>query len=98
VHGPDARHVLFDIAVPTSAKHMRVYFFLACNFDHHVPDADLLAPEAATLAQDRPALESQHPEQLPLDLGAEFHQLVAGFVVPAFAVSPAGGLRRCRRH
>jgi vanillate O-demethylase monooxygenase subunit len=72
-HGPDARHVLFDIAAPTSAKQMRVYFFLARNFDHHVPDADLLAWEAAILAQDRPVVESQQPEQLPLDLGAELH-------------------------
>jgi phenylpropionate dioxygenase-like ring-hydroxylating dioxygenase large terminal subunit len=72
-HGPDARHVLFDLAAPAAAKQMRVFFFLARNFDHHVPDRDLLAWEAAILAQDRPVVESQQPEQLPLDLGAELH-------------------------
>jgi vanillate O-demethylase monooxygenase subunit len=72
-HGPDARHVLFDIATPMSAKQMRVFFFLARNFDHHVPHEDLLAWEAAILAQDRPIVESQQPEELPLDLGAELH-------------------------
>ena len=72
-HGPDAKHVLFNIAAPISAKQMRVFFFLARNFDHHVPNEELLAWEDTILAQDRPIVESQQPEELPLDLGAELH-------------------------
>lgn len=38
-----------------------------------MPDADLLAWEESIVGQDRPVVESQRPEELPLDLGQELH-------------------------
>lgn len=71
--GPGARHVLLDVAQPVSATTMRLYLLIARNFDPRVPDEDLLAWEEAIVGQDRPVVESQRPEELPLDLGQELH-------------------------
>jgi vanillate O-demethylase monooxygenase subunit len=71
--GDGARHVLIDVAQPVSARVVRLYLLIARNFDHHVPDRELLAWEQAIVGQDRPVVESQRPEELPLDLGQELH-------------------------
>jgi len=71
--GPGARHVLIDVAQPVSARVMRLYLLIARNFDPEVPDADLLAWEESIVSQDQPVVESQRPEELPLDLAAELH-------------------------
>lgn len=71
--GPAARHVLIDVAQPVSAKALRLYLLIARNFDPEVPDAELISWEESIVAQDRPVVESQRPEELPLDLGAELH-------------------------
>lgn len=71
--GAAAKHVIFDVASPVSARVMRLFFFIARNFDPEVPDQDLLDWEAAIVGQDRPVVESQRPEELPLDLGQELH-------------------------
>jgi vanillate O-demethylase monooxygenase subunit len=71
--GAGARHVVIDVAQPVSARTMRLYLLIARNFDAHVPDADLLAWEESIVGQDRPVVESQRPEELPLDLGQELH-------------------------
>ena len=71
--GAGARHVVVDVAQPVSARTMRLYLLIARNFDPHVPDADLLAWEESIVGQDRPVVESQRPEELPLDLGQELH-------------------------
>ncbi|HEY2575894.1 MAG TPA: aromatic ring-hydroxylating dioxygenase subunit alpha [Streptosporangiaceae bacterium] len=71
--GPGARHVLIDVAQPVSAKSMRLYLLIARNFDPGVPARDLLSWEEKIVSQDRPIVESQRPEELPLDLGQELH-------------------------
>jgi vanillate O-demethylase monooxygenase subunit len=71
--GDGARHVVIDVAQPVSAKIMRLYLLIARNFDPEVPDADLLSWEETIVGQDRPVVESQRPEELPLDLSEELH-------------------------
>ena len=70
--GADATHVIFDCASPVSAKRMRVFFFIARNFDHDTPAEELLAWESKILSEG-PVVQSQRPEELPLDLAEELH-------------------------
>jgi phenylpropionate dioxygenase-like ring-hydroxylating dioxygenase large terminal subunit len=67
------RHAIFDIAAPVSARKVRIFFFIARNFDHDKPAAEIMDWERRILNEDRPIVESQMPEELPLDLGEEFH-------------------------
>lgn len=46
---------------------------MAMNYGHDIPEADLIAWQDRIFAQDRPIVESQRPELLPLDLQAELH-------------------------
>jgi phenylpropionate dioxygenase-like ring-hydroxylating dioxygenase large terminal subunit len=46
---------------------------MAMNYGHDLPEADLVAYQDTIFAQDRPIVESQRPELLPLDLQAELH-------------------------
>ena len=47
--------------------------WMAMNYGHEIPEADLIAWQDRIFAQDRPILESQRPELLPLDLAAELN-------------------------
>jgi vanillate O-demethylase monooxygenase subunit len=67
------RHCIFNAPTPVSRRRTRIFFFIARNYDHHVPAEDLLAWERKILAEDKPIVESQRPEDLPLDLSEEFH-------------------------
>ncbi|MGJ3243332.1 MAG: Rieske 2Fe-2S domain-containing protein [Opitutales bacterium] len=64
---------IFDLAVPESATRTRVYFQVAMDFDLDGPDQPVLDFQEAVLSEDRPMVESQRPEELPLDLSEEFH-------------------------
>ncbi len=46
---------------------------MAMNYGHALPAADLIAWQDRIFAQDRPILESQRPDLLPLDLAAEMN-------------------------
>jgi phenylpropionate dioxygenase-like ring-hydroxylating dioxygenase large terminal subunit len=72
-YGEGRRHCIFDAPTPVSRNKTRIFFFIARNFDHHVPVRQLLDWENAILAEDRPIVESQRPEELPVDLSEEFH-------------------------
>jgi vanillate O-demethylase monooxygenase subunit len=71
--GEGRRHLIFDAPTPVSRRRTRIFFFIARNFDHHVPARQLLDWENAILAEDKPIVESQRPEELPVDLSEEFH-------------------------
>jgi vanillate O-demethylase monooxygenase subunit len=43
------------------------------DFDLDGPDQPVLDFQEAVLNEDRPMVESQRPEELPLDLSEEFH-------------------------
>lgn len=72
-YGENRRHCIFDIATPISRKKTRIFFFIARNYDHQIPAKELLDWEAKILAEDKPIVENQRPEELPLDLTEEFH-------------------------
>ena len=71
--GDDATHIIFDCASPVSAKRMRVFFFIARNFDPDTPSEELMTWESKILSEDRPVVQSQRPEELPIDLAEELH-------------------------
>jgi vanillate O-demethylase monooxygenase subunit len=71
--GEGARHSIFNAAQPISAKRMRIYMSFSRNFDHEQPVEELLAWESAIVGEDRPVVESQRPEELPIDLVEELH-------------------------
>ncbi len=50
-----------------------MWMWMAMNYGHDIPEADLVAWEDRIAAQDVPIVESQRPELLPLDLQAELH-------------------------
>ncbi len=72
-YGEGRRHCIFDAPTPVSRRRTRIFFFIARNFDHHVPARQLLDWENSILAEDKPIVESQRPEELPVDLSEEFH-------------------------
>jgi len=72
-YGEGRKHCIFDAPTPVSRRKTRIFFFIARNFDHHVPARQLLDWENAILAEDKPIVESQRPEELPVDLSEEFH-------------------------
>ena len=45
---------------------------MTMNYGHDTPDQDLIDWQDTIFAQDRPILESQRPQCLPLDPRAEF--------------------------
>jgi phenylpropionate dioxygenase-like ring-hydroxylating dioxygenase large terminal subunit len=71
--GEGRAHVAFDMASPVSARATNVFFVAARNFDSQVPDEEIIAYDLRIAAEDRPIVEGQRPEELPLDLGEELH-------------------------
>jgi vanillate O-demethylase monooxygenase subunit len=67
------RYVICEACAPVSAKTVRIHFSVAMNFDHDRPAEDILAWESKVVGEDRPIVEGQRPEELPLDLSEEFH-------------------------
>jgi vanillate O-demethylase monooxygenase subunit len=69
------RHfVLFVASCPLSAKETRNFTWNACNYDLD-PDRDqgFIDFQQVILEQDRVVVESQRPEELPIDLSEELH-------------------------
>lgn len=67
------RYCIFDACAPLSAKRVKIFFSVAMNFDHAKPADEILGWERKVLAEDKPIVESQRPQELPLDLSEEFH-------------------------
>jgi vanillate O-demethylase monooxygenase subunit len=74
IHFPDdARLVIMNAASPVSARKSRLFAPIARNFDQHLPVADVHAFNLRIFEEDRAIVESQQPEDLPLDFAAEAH-------------------------
>jgi phenylpropionate dioxygenase-like ring-hydroxylating dioxygenase large terminal subunit len=58
---------------PHEPAQSTAWMWMAMNYGHDLPAADLIAWQDGIFAQDRPILESQRPELLPLDLTAELN-------------------------
>ena len=56
-----------------SAKRTRSFSFIGRNFALDAPDEKFVDFERVILEQDQPVVESQRPEELPVDLSAELH-------------------------
>lgn len=82
IQSPDNRdQVLIDVAVPVTAKTCRVYVILLRNFDREQPVDAAVTFEQAVAAEDRPMVEDQRPEELPLHLTDEIHIMADRFSV-----------------
>jgi phenylpropionate dioxygenase-like ring-hydroxylating dioxygenase large terminal subunit len=58
---------------PHEPTRSTAWMWMAMNYGHDIAEADLVAWQDRIFAQDRPILESQRPELLPLDLAAELN-------------------------
>jgi phenylpropionate dioxygenase-like ring-hydroxylating dioxygenase large terminal subunit len=67
------RQLVSIIASPISARRMRYYTFSSRNFALDQPDDAFRELIQTIFAQDRIIVESQRPEELPLDLTEELH-------------------------
>ena len=58
---------------PHDPARSTAWMWMAMNYGHELPAEDLIAWQDRIFAQDRPILESQRPDLLPLDLAAEMN-------------------------
>jgi vanillate O-demethylase monooxygenase subunit len=66
------KHAIFVTACPVSARKTRIFFWI--TQDKPFPDPQgAIEWEIKIFAEDQRMVESQHPEELPLDLSEEFH-------------------------
>lgn len=74
VHFPDDGQLhIFNAASPVSAHRTRLFVPIAQNFNFDVPDEQIHAFNARIFAEDQAIIETQMPEDLPLDPGEEAH-------------------------
>jgi phenylpropionate dioxygenase-like ring-hydroxylating dioxygenase large terminal subunit len=72
--GDDEVEVSFHAVCPNAAKESTAYFAVGRNFPlDPAEEARRFALDELINAQDKPVVESQRPEELPLDLAAELH-------------------------
>lgn len=70
----DGKHYyLFDLPVPVSARRTRVFMLMAQDYELGDGADALIEFQTKVLNEDRPVVESQRPEEIPLDLTEEFH-------------------------
>jgi phenylpropionate dioxygenase-like ring-hydroxylating dioxygenase large terminal subunit len=68
-HGPHSFGMLLSVT-PHDAVDSSAWMWMAMNYE---PEGSMIEFQDRIFAQDRPILESQRPELLPLDLQAELH-------------------------
>jgi vanillate O-demethylase monooxygenase subunit len=72
------RYILFMAPSPVGRKETKSFWYIGRNYaTEPESDAEFLEFERQILEQDKPVVESQRPEQLPLDLTKELHIKVA---------------------
>jgi vanillate O-demethylase monooxygenase subunit len=70
----EGRHIyLFDVAAPTSVDSCRIFVTIGRNFGFEDPPQAWIDYTHAVFREDRPFVESQCPQDLPLDLHDEVH-------------------------
>ena len=69
----EGRFSIFASVCPLSELDSVAWFWIAMNYGHDVPEADIVSAQDKITGQDIPVVESQRPERLPLDLQAELH-------------------------
>jgi phenylpropionate dioxygenase-like ring-hydroxylating dioxygenase large terminal subunit len=71
--GGNAHETKIYICSPISAKETKYYRFAGRNFPNRLSDDELNMRHHRIFEQDRRIVESQRPEELPLDLSEELH-------------------------
>jgi phenylpropionate dioxygenase-like ring-hydroxylating dioxygenase large terminal subunit len=61
------------IAAPVSELHTRIYVFVARNHSLDTDDSTFTSGFDAIMEQDRVIVETQRPEEIPIDIKEEFH-------------------------
>ena len=70
----EGRHLyLFDVAAPLSVDSCRIFLTVGRNFGFEDPPQSVVDYNLAVFAEDKPFVESQCPQDLPLDLHDEVH-------------------------
>jgi phenylpropionate dioxygenase-like ring-hydroxylating dioxygenase large terminal subunit len=67
------RFSILLVITPHAAIDSTAWMWMAMNYGHEIPEQELVAWQDEIFSQDRPILESQRPELLPLDLQTELH-------------------------
>jgi phenylpropionate dioxygenase-like ring-hydroxylating dioxygenase large terminal subunit len=67
------RLTILLMITPHDTVDSTAWMVMAMNYAHDAPVEELIAYQDRIFAQDRPILESQRPELLPVDLQAELH-------------------------
>ena len=70
--GPNENFILFVAVAPVSRTRTRCFTFVARNYGFG-EDEEFDRMQQVILAQDKPVVESQRPEELPVELSAEMH-------------------------
>jgi phenylpropionate dioxygenase-like ring-hydroxylating dioxygenase large terminal subunit len=71
--GADEVKALFFVACPITDRETTFYFGYGQNYALDQPDELWAQWNTSIIEQDRPIVEGQRPELLPLDLSAELH-------------------------
>jgi len=71
--GGDAQETKIYLCSPISQKQTKYYRFAGRNFPNRLSDDELNKRHHLIFSQDRRIVESQRPEELPLDLSEELH-------------------------
>jgi len=61
------------IVTPHDIVESTAWMWMAMNYGHEISEQELIAYQDKIFSQDRPIVQSQRPELLPLDLQAELH-------------------------
>jgi vanillate O-demethylase monooxygenase subunit len=69
----DTRLVILDSASPVSARKTKLFACLLRNYDLNEPLAPFIDYNVEIFNEDRAIVESQYPEDLPVDLLEEVH-------------------------
>lgn len=71
---PEGKQLVVSLAVtPIASKQIRRHVFVSRDFTLEMPDAEFRARIWPVTEQDRAVVESQRPEELPVDLAEEMH-------------------------
>src|SRR5437879_11821560 len=76
------RFSIFSTVCPASEFESIAWFWLAMNYGHDVPVEELRSFQDMITNQHIPAVQSQRPERLPLDLKADLHLRPDRIAVP----------------
>lgn len=71
--GKNAKYSIFLYAMPVTEKQTTAFMLYSANQDYWIQPEEVRRFQDRIVAQDVPVVESQRPEELPLDLQMELH-------------------------